>query len=63
MNNTKIRDLVLAGVVSILVGGTLVLAALDKDYRTSFFDLAKVGVGGYIGLSIPKSKFEEEEVE
>ena len=61
MNETKIKDLVLAGVVSILIGGSLTLAVIDKDYRSSFVDLAKVGVGGYIGLTIPKSKSEEEE--
>ena len=60
MNNTKIRDFVLAGVASTLVGGTLILAVIDKDYRSSFVDLAKVGVGGYIGLTIPKSKSEAE---
>ncbi|NEO56190.1 MAG: hypothetical protein F6K54_25795 [Okeania sp. SIO3B5] len=63
MNNTKIRDFVLAGVVSTLVGGTLILATIDKDYRSSFFDLAKVGVGGYIALTIPKSNSEGEEAE
>ena len=61
MNGTKIKDLVLAGVVSILVGGTLTLAVIDKEYRSAFIDLAQVGVGGYIGLTIPKSKSEEEE--
>lgn len=63
MNSTKIRDFVLAGVASTLVGGTLILAIIDKDYRSSFVDLAKVGVGGYIGLTIPQSKSEGEEGE
>lgn len=61
MNGTKIKDLVLAGVVSTLIGGSLTLAVIDKDYRSAFIDLAQVGVGGYIGLTIPKSKSEEEE--
>lgn len=61
MEQTKIKDFVLAGVVSTLVGGTLTLAVIDKDYRSAFIDLAQVGVGGYIGLTIPKSKSEEEE--
>ena len=60
MNNTKIRDFVLAGVASTLVGGALILAVIDKDYRSSFVDLAKVGVGGYIGLTIPKYRSEGE---
>lgn len=63
MNNIKIRDFVLAGVAITLVGGTLILAVIDKDYRSSFVDLAKVGVGGYIGLTIPKSKSEAEKAE
>ena len=61
MNGTKIKDLVLAGVVSTLIGGSLTLAVIDKDYRSAFIDLAQVGVGGYIGLTIPKSKSNEEE--
>lgn len=60
MEHTKIKDLVLAGVVSTLVGGTLTLAVIDKEYRSAFIDLAQVGVGGYIGLTIPKPKSEEE---
>ena len=56
MNNRQIRDIVLAGVASTLVGGALILAIIDKDYRSSFIDLAQVGVGGYIGLTIPKSQ-------
>ena len=56
MNNPKLKDVVLAIVASILVGGSLILAIIDKDYRSSFVDLAKVGVGGYIGLTIPKSQ-------
>ena len=61
MEQTKIKDFVLAGVVSTLIGGSLTLAVIDKDYRSAFLDLAQVGVGGYIGLTIPKSKSEEEE--
>ncbi len=61
MEQTKIKDFVLAGVVSTLIGGSLTLAVIDKDYRSAFIDLAQVGVGGYIGLTIPKSQSEEEE--
>ncbi|MEM8723122.1 MAG: hypothetical protein AAGE84_28195 [Cyanobacteria bacterium P01_G01_bin.39] len=61
MEQTKIKDFVLAGVVSTLIGGSLTLAVIDKDYRSAFIDLAQVGVGGYIGLTIPKSKSEEGE--
>ncbi|MDJ0719550.1 MAG: hypothetical protein QNJ54_35905 [Prochloraceae cyanobacterium] len=61
MNRNKIKDWVLAGVVTTLVGGTLTIAVIDENYRSSFVDLAKVGVGGYIGLTIPKSKSENEQ--
>ncbi|QIR35482.1 hypothetical protein HCG51_01100 [Tolypothrix sp. PCC 7910] len=57
MNNNKLKDMVLAGVISTLVGGSLVLAIIDENYRSTFIDLAKVGVGGYIGLTIPKSQY------
>lgn len=47
---------VLAAIVLVLVSGSLALAWIDKDSRSAFTDLAKVGVGGYIGLLIPKQK-------
>ncbi|MBD2437686.1 hypothetical protein [Nostoc sp. FACHB-110] len=56
MNNNKLKDTVLAVVVITLVGGSLALAIMDENYRSTFVDLAKVGVGGYIGLTIPKSQ-------
>jgi hypothetical protein len=56
MNNTKLKDVVLAAVASTLVAGSLVLAIIDENYRSSFVDLAKVGIGGYIGLTIPKTR-------
>ncbi len=50
------REEVLGIIVLILVLGSLILAVLDKDSRPFFADLAKVGVGTYIGLSIPQTK-------
>jgi hypothetical protein len=47
---------ILAIIVLILVSGSLSLALIDKDSRSAFADLAKVGVGGYIGLLIPRKK-------
>lgn len=47
---------VLAMIVMILVCGSLSLALIDKDSRSAFADLAKVGVGGYIGLRMPRNK-------
>ena len=41
-------------VVLILVVGSLILAVMDENFRPAFADLAKVGVGGYIGWMIPR---------
>ncbi len=54
MRANNLKDLVLASVVSILVLGSLALAIIDENYRSTFVDLAKVGIGGYIGITIPK---------
>ncbi len=56
-NHYPLRGEILAGIMLILVGGSLTLAVIDKDSRSAFSDLAKVGVGGYIGLLMPKQKF------
>ncbi len=42
-------------VVIILVVGALVLAIADYNFRDTFGDLAKVGVGGYLGQMLPKA--------
>jgi hypothetical protein len=34
--------------------GLLIIAIIDEKYRPTFSDLAKVCVGGYIGLLVPK---------
>ena len=41
-------------VVLILVCGVLYLAIIDPPFRGVFGDLAKVGVGGYLGQLIPR---------
>lgn len=41
-------------VVLVLVGGTLYLAITDPAFRGVFADLAKVGVGGYLGQLVPR---------
>ena len=41
-------------VAVILVVGCLALAWKDNGFRLSYFDLAKVGLGGYLGQSIPQ---------
>ncbi|WP_161938230.1 hypothetical protein [Mastigocoleus testarum] len=57
MKYNKFKDVVLAAIAYTLVAGFLVLAIIDENYRSTFVDLAKVGVGAYIGLTIPKSQF------
>ena len=42
-------------VVIILVIGALVLAIADDNFRPTFGDLAKVGVGGYLGQMLPET--------
>jgi hypothetical protein len=41
-------------VVIILVVGALALAVGDDNFRPTFGDLAKVGVGGYLGQMLPE---------
>jgi C4-dicarboxylate transporter len=43
-------------VVIILVIGAFVLAIADHNFRPTFGDLAKVGVGGYLGQMLPEAK-------
>jgi hypothetical protein len=42
-------------IVIILVIGALVLAVVDHNFRSTFGDLAKVGVGGYLGQMLPEA--------
>lgn len=52
---TPCKHDILPFVVLSLVIGTFALALIDENARTTFADLAKVGVGGYIGLMVPTS--------
>lgn len=45
-------------VVLILVSGVLYLAIVDPSFRSVFGDLAKVGVGGYLGQLVPRDNKE-----
>ena len=45
----KIKELGFVISTTLLVGGSLGLAVVDKDYRPVFADLVKVGFGGYVG--------------
>jgi hypothetical protein len=56
----NIKDWSFSAVVILLVGGSMFLAAVDKDYRASFADLAKVGLSGYMGWMMPKEAKRED---
>ena len=56
----NIKDWSFSAVVALLMGGSMFLAVVDKDYRTSFADLAKVGLGGYVGWMMPRTSEREE---
>jgi len=43
-------------IVLILVCGVLYLALIDPSFREVFGDLAKVGVGGYLGQLVPREE-------
>ncbi|MFW9263098.1 hypothetical protein [Nostoc sp. CALU 546] len=53
-NHRITRDEILAIVVLISVLGLFTLALIDPSARSTFADLAKVTVGAYIGLLMPK---------
>lgn len=42
-------------VVIILVIVLLVLAVADHNFRPTFGDLAKIGIGGYLGQMLPEA--------
>ena len=50
MKNITIRSIIVVG----LVTGTFVLAVLDEQFRHIFGDIAKVGIGGYLGQLNPQ---------
>ncbi len=54
MNSFLQRFTTRSFVVLILVSGVLYLAIVDSSFRDVFGDLAKVGVGGYLGQLVPK---------
>lgn len=47
--NTNFRQLGLLCVVLFSLGGLFYLSLIDTEYRPMFADLAKMGVGAYIG--------------
>jgi hypothetical protein len=55
-NRNLAKNEILSFIMLIFVIGSLTLALLDKDSRAAFSDLAKVGVGSYIGLLMPRQK-------
>ncbi len=51
LRRINIKDVV----ILLLVVGTGALAISDTNFRAVFGDLAKVGVGGYLGQLMPES--------
>lgn len=49
MKNITVRSII----VTALVVGTFALAVLDEQFRHIFGDIAKVGIGGYLGQLQP----------
>lgn len=47
-------------VTILLVSGAIALAVIDPSFRPAFGDLAKVGVGGYLGQLLPRQVRREE---
>lgn len=45
-----------SAIVLFLVVGTGLLGINDKKFRDVFGDLAKVGVGGYLGQLLPEGR-------
>lgn len=43
-------------VVLFLVIGAFAIAIVDKESRSSFADIAKFGIGGYLGQLLPGSQ-------
>lgn len=43
-------------VILSLLGGSIYLAIKYEEYRPQFADLAKVGLGGYLGQLIPRER-------
>jgi len=50
LNKINARSLI----ACLLVVGSLGLAVMDLNFRSIFGDLAKVGVGGYLGQMLPE---------
>ena len=55
MNKILSRLTVRSVVVIVLVVGAFVLAIADHNFRPTFGDLAKIGVGGYLGQMLPEA--------
>jgi hypothetical protein len=52
LRHFSVRSIVILG----LLGGSMYLAIKHEEYRSQFADLAKVGLGGYLGQLIPREK-------
>lgn len=45
----KIKELAFVIIIILLIGGSLGLAFVDKEYRPVFADIVKLSLGGYVG--------------
>lgn len=52
LHHFSVRSIVILG----LLAGSLYLAIRYEEYRSQFADLAKVGLGGYLGQLIPRER-------
>ncbi|MGD1910782.1 MAG: hypothetical protein ACFB2X_07975 [Rivularia sp. (in: cyanobacteria)] len=52
MKSITVKSIIVVG----LFAGTFVLAVLDDEFRHIFGDIAKVGIGGFLGQLQPGQK-------
>lgn len=50
LNRLTVRSIV----ILLLVIGCLAIAIIDISFRPTFGDIAKIGIGGYLGQLIPE---------
>jgi hypothetical protein len=56
----NIKDWSFSALVALLIGGSMFLAVVDKEYRPSFANLANIGLKGYVDWKMLKSTKEED---
>lgn len=51
-NRLSVRSVV----ILLLVIGCLIVAIIDISFRPTFGDIAKIGIGGYLGQLLPEKQ-------